>query len=68
MAPRPRCWCLPAPQQTGASRQQRILDREGIVVEGRMGLKPHPAVSIERDSRIATLRCLRENRGDVDRQ
>lgn len=37
-----------------------LIDAEGIVVAGRSGPKAHPAVAIERDSRLATVRALRE--------
>ena len=40
---------------------RRILDQEGLVVEDdKMGKRPHPAVSIERDARTAVARLLRE--------
>lgn len=37
-----------------------LLGKEGLVVDGRQGLKPHPAVAIERDSRAAFARLIRE--------
>jgi hypothetical protein len=37
-----------------------VIDREGIVVSGRFGPRPHPAVGIEKDSRIAFARLMRE--------
>jgi phage terminase small subunit len=41
------------------ARQQ--IAREGLTVPtGVGGLKPHPAVGIERDARLAMVRCLRE--------
>ena len=39
---------------------REIIAREGLVAETRSGPHPHPAVAIERDSRIAKLRALRE--------
>jgi P27 family predicted phage terminase small subunit len=37
------------------------LSREGLTVPGREGgIRPHPAVAIERDSRLAVARLLRE--------
>lgn len=39
----------------------RLIEREGLTTTDRYGTaKAHPAVSIERDSRIAFLRGLRE--------
>ena len=37
-----------------------LLAEEGITIEGRFGPKAHPAVAIERDSRLAFARLLRE--------
>jgi P27 family predicted phage terminase small subunit len=38
-----------------------LVTTEGIVVTSRLGeRKPHPAVAIERDSRVAFLRAVRE--------
>jgi P27 family predicted phage terminase small subunit len=40
---------------------QRLIDAEGIVVKDRFGhAKPHPACTLERDSRISVLAALRE--------
>ena len=39
---------------------QDAIGRDGITVEGRFGPKAHPAISIERDSRTAFLRAVRE--------
>jgi P27 family predicted phage terminase small subunit len=42
-----------------AAREQ--LDREGVTVQGAEGgLKTHPAVAVERDSRLAVARLVRE--------
>lgn len=39
-----------------------VLDREGLVVEGRYAgtSRPHPLVAVERDARVQLLRALRE--------
>ena len=40
---------------------RELLSRDGLVVEGREGgVRPHPAVAIERDSRIGFARLVRE--------
>ena len=39
---------------------QAAIDRDGITVQGRFGPKAHPATALERDSRIAYLRAIRE--------
>ena len=39
---------------------REVLSKEGIVVPGRYGPRAHPAVAIERDSRVAFVRVLRE--------
>jgi phage terminase small subunit len=37
------------------------IDKQGLTYEdGRGGLHPHPCISIEKDSRIALMRALRE--------
>ena len=44
-----------------------LLDRDGLVVTDRTGgLKQHPAVAIERDSRIALARLVRDLGLDVE--
>lgn len=43
------------------SQARRQVTADGIVVEDRFGqMRAHPAVGIERDSRIAYLRAVRE--------
>ncbi len=37
-----------------------LIEGEGMIVAGRFGSRAHPAVAIERDSRLAMLRALRE--------
>ena len=37
-----------------------ILAKDGLTVDCRDGVKTHPAVGIERDSRLAFLRAVRE--------
>lgn len=36
------------------------IDKDGAYVVGRFGPKAHPAIAVERDSRLAMVRCLRE--------
>ena len=36
------------------------IERDGPYTQGRWGAKAHPAIAVERDSRLAMVRCLRE--------
>jgi P27 family predicted phage terminase small subunit len=39
---------------------REVIERDGLIVKDRFGQdKAHPAISVERDSRLAVLRCLR---------
>lgn len=39
---------------------QQAIKNDGAYIGGRFGLKAHPALAIERDSRLAFLRAARE--------
>jgi phage terminase small subunit len=45
---------------------REVLAKEGLTVECRDGTKTHPCVAVERDSRLAFLRAVRELRLDPD--
>jgi len=49
-----------------AQTARELLDREGLTIPGREGgIRPHPAVAIERDARLAVARLVRELDLDV---
>src|SRR5438552_9398880 len=39
---------------------QALIRRDGLTIKGTRGLKPHPAVGVERESRAAFLQALRQ--------
>jgi phage terminase small subunit len=43
-----------------------ILAQDGMLVESRQGPKPHPCIAIERDSRLAFARLLRDLDLDIE--
>ena len=43
-----------------AAEARAAIERDGAYIEGRFGMKAHPALAIERDSRTQLLRALRE--------
>lgn len=43
-----------------------LIAHDGLVMMSRQGVKPHPAVAIERDSRLAFARLLRELDLDIE--
>jgi P27 family predicted phage terminase small subunit len=57
--------CCEAWDRAQAARAQ--LDREGLTVLGREGgIRPHPCIAVERDSRLAVARLVRELDLDVE--
>lgn len=49
------CECVDRIEEARAA-----VEAEGLTIEGRFGAKAHPALAVERDSRVALLRALRE--------
>jgi hypothetical protein len=47
-----------------AAEARRILDDEGLLIDGRFGKKTHPPVLIERYSRLTFSRLLRQMKLD----
>jgi P27 family predicted phage terminase small subunit len=46
---------------------REVVTAEGLIVSTRLGeRKPHPAISVERDNRLAFLRAIRELGLDLD--
>ena len=43
-----------------SSEAREVIARDGIVITTQSGVRAHPAVSIERDARLAFARLLRE--------
>jgi hypothetical protein len=47
------------PGARSGDRREEILRCDGLVVDGRYGVRAHPAVAIARDARISFARLLR---------
>lgn len=43
-----------------SDQARALLDQEGLTVAGRYGTQAHPMLIVERDSRLAAVRILRE--------
>jgi phage terminase small subunit len=61
-----RLLTLAAESWDRGQQAREILEKEGITVPGREGAKAHPAISIERDARIAFARLIAQLSLDVE--
>lgn len=62
-----RVLTLAAESWDRCEQAREILGREGLITrDDRGNCRPHPAISIEKDSRIAFVRCVRELDLDCD--
>lgn len=46
--------------QDRMQQAREAIETDGAYTEGRFGMKAHPAIAVERDSRLAMIRALRE--------
>ena len=61
-----RLLTLAAESWDRGQQARELLEQEGIVVAGREGSKPHPAIAIERDARTAFARLIAQLSLDVE--